>query len=48
MRINQSGYIRGRNICDNIRSIIDLMEYTKERSEPGILFSLILKKLLIV
>ena len=45
---NPSGYILGRNICDNIRSIIDLMIYTKERSEPGILFLLILKKLLIV
>ena len=45
---NQSGYILGSNICYNIRSTIDLMAYTKERSEPGSLFLLILKKLLIV
>ena len=35
---NQSGYIPGRNICDNIRSILDIMEYTKDKREAGILF----------
>ena len=31
---NQSGYIPG----DNIRSILDIMEYTKDNSKYGILF----------
>ena len=35
---NQSRYVPGRNICDNICSIIDLMAYTKDKSKPGILF----------
>jgi len=35
---NQSGYIPGRNICENIRSILDLMEYAKDNNKPGILF----------
>ena len=35
---NQSGYIPGRNICENIRSILDIMEYTKDNNKPGILF----------
>ena len=34
---NQSRYMPGRNICENICSIIDLMAYTKDKSEPGIL-----------
>ena len=38
IHMNQSGYIPGRNICDNIRSILDIMEYTKDKNEPGILF----------
>ena len=28
---NQSGYIPGRNISENIRSILDIMDYTKVR-----------------
>ena len=44
MHENQSGYIPGRNIYENIRSILDIMEYTKDSNKPGILS---LKKLLI-
>ena len=33
---NQSRYMPGRNICENLCSIIDLMAYTKDKSEPGI------------
>ena len=40
---NQSGYIPGRNIYENIRSILDIMEYTKDSNKPGILFCYILK-----
>ena len=35
---NQSGYVPGPNICENIRSILDIMEYTKDSNKPGILF----------
>ena len=35
---NQSGYIPGRKICENIHSILDIMEYTKDNNKPGILF----------
>ena len=34
---NQSGYIPGRNIYENIRSILDIIEYTKDSNKPGIL-----------
>ena len=35
---NQSGYVPGRSICENIRSILDIMEYTKDNNKLGILF----------
>ena len=35
---NQSGYVPGRSICENIRSILDIMGYTKDSNKPGILF----------
>ena len=36
---NQSGYIPGRNIIsENIRSILDIMEYTKAKKLPGLFF----------
>ena len=34
---NQSVYIPGRNISENIRSILDIMEYTKVKKLPGLL-----------
>ena len=34
---NQTGYIPGRNISENIRSILDIMEYTKAKKLPGLL-----------
>ena len=34
---NQSGYIPGRNISENIRSILDIMDYTKVKKLPGLL-----------
>jgi len=34
---NQSGYIPGRNISENIRSILDIMDYTRAKKLPGIL-----------
>ena len=34
---NQSGYIPGRNISENIRFILDIMEYTKVKKLPVII-----------
>lgn len=34
---NQTGYIRGRNIGENIRSILDIMSFTRAKNLPGIL-----------
>ena len=44
---NQSGYIPGRNIGENIRSILDIMSFTRAKDLRGLLLSLILRKLLI-
>ena len=44
---NQSGYIPGRNIGENIRSILDIMSFTRAKDLTGLLLSLILRKLLI-
>ena len=44
---NQSGYVPGQSICENIRSILDIMEYTKIIINPVFYSLLILKKLLI-
>ena len=35
---NQSEYMQGSNINDNIRSILDVMDYTKAKNFSGILF----------
>jgi len=45
---DQTGYVKGRFIGEAARSIIDIMDYTKMQNIPGILFLLILKKLLTV
>lgn len=34
---NQSGYISGRSIGENIRSILDIMSYTRDKNLPGLL-----------
>ena len=39
IRNNQSGYIPGRNISENTRSILDIMEFTKVEKLPGLLLS---------
>ena len=33
---DQTGYIKGRYISENIRLIIDLIDYTKQKNIPGI------------
>ena len=40
----QSGYIPGRNISENIRSILDIMEFTKVKKLPGLLLFLDFEK----
>jgi hypothetical protein len=34
---NQTGYIRGRYIGDNIRTMLDILEITKQQVDPGIM-----------
>ena len=41
---DQTGFIKGRYIGENIRLIIDTMEYTKAHNIPGILVSLDFRK----
>ena len=41
---DQTGFIKGRHIGENIRLIIDVMEYTKAHDIPGILVSLDFRK----
>ena len=41
---DQSGFIKGRYIGQNIRLIIDIMEHTKSQNIPGILISLDFQK----
>ena len=44
---NESGYITGRYIGENIHSILDIMDYTKANNLPGFLCLLTLRKPLI-
>ena len=41
---DQTGFIKGRYIGENIMLIIDIMEHTKSESIPGILVSLDFRK----
>ena len=41
---DQTGFIKGRYIGENIRLLIDAMEYTKAHNIPGILVSLDFRK----
>lgn len=41
---NQVGYVQGRNILDNIRTIDDILKYTKAANIPGILLCIDFKK----
>ena len=44
MHSDQTGFIKGRYIGQNIRLIIDIMEHTKSHNTPGILVSLDFQK----
>ena len=44
MYTDQTGFIKGRYIGENIRLIIDIMEHTQSESMPGILVSLDFRK----
>ena len=41
---NQTGYVKGRFICENIRLIQDVMFLTKNANIPGIAFFLDFRK----
>ena len=41
---NQNAFVKGRSIFDAIRTIDDLMEYTKEKDLPGILVAIDFEK----
>ena len=45
---NQTGYVKGRFIGEAARSIMDVMDYTKNKTYQGYCFSLTSKKLLTV
>ena len=41
---NQVGYVRNRNIMDNLRTISDILHFTKEEEVPGILMCIDFQK----
>ena len=41
---NQTGFVKGRYIGDNIRALLDIMEITKNKNLPGILLGVDLEK----
>ena len=41
---NQSGFLKGRNISDSIRTVYDIMHYLEETNEPGILYGIDFEK----
>ena len=44
IHLDQVGYIKGRNIIDNIRAVKDIMYYTKQENRSGILMSIDFEK----
>ncbi len=38
------GFIKGRNITDNIRSVSDILQYLKDNNQPGILLNIDFEK----
>ncbi len=41
---NQAGYVKGRNIADNIRAIEDIVKYLKDCERPGVLINIDFEK----
>lgn len=41
---NQAGYVKGRNISENIRTLLDILDYLKQTDKPGILINIDFKK----
>lgn len=44
MKTNQTGFIKGRLIGENIRIICDIMNYTERNSMPGLLMMMDFEK----
>ena len=42
---NQVGYIKGRYIGDNIRTMLDILDITKEHADPGLMVTIDFKKI---
>ena len=45
---SQTGFLKARNINENIRTIFEVLDYVEEKDIPGLIFFQILKKLLTV
>ena len=41
---DQTGYIKGRYIGDNVRTMLDILEITKQQADPGIMVMIDFKK----
>ena len=41
---DQTGFVYGRNIVENIRTVLDILEYTKAENIPGILINIDFEK----
>ena len=41
---NQAGYVQNRNILENIRTVIDIMEYLKMENRPGTIININFEK----
>ena len=41
---NQVGYVQNRNITENIRTIIDMMEYLEKKDRPGLIINIDFEK----
>ena len=41
---NQVGFVKGRNITDNIRSVSDILQFLKDEEQPGIMVNIDFEK----
>lgn len=41
---NQTGFVKGRHISDNIRTVSDILHYLKDNDQPGILINIDFEK----
>ena len=41
---NQTGFVKGRNISENTRTLLDILDYLKQTNKPGILINIDFEK----